>query len=152
MSVFARPTRGATDTDAADSRGTIVAASRAQRRRGRPQWLPSPVVAVALLASGALAPGVVCGESCAGKGIELQVLGSGGPELEDRRASSSYLIWRDGQPRILVDSGGGSALEFGRAGAHRMLRSLGRESQTRAAIAAVYSGPVTFADDLDCFR
>ena len=86
--------------------------------RRRPQWLPSPVVAVALLASGALAPGVVCGESCTGKRIELQVLGSGGPELEDRRASSSYLIWRDGQPRILVDSGGGSALEFGRAGAH----------------------------------
>jgi ribonuclease BN (tRNA processing enzyme) len=50
--------------------------------------------------------------------VELQVLGSGGPEMEDRRASSSYLIWQNGRPRILVDSGGGSALEFGRAGAH----------------------------------
>jgi ribonuclease BN (tRNA processing enzyme) len=38
--------------------------------------------------------------------------------LEDQRASSSYLIWQDGQPRFLIDSGGGSALEFGRAGAH----------------------------------
>jgi ribonuclease BN (tRNA processing enzyme) len=50
--------------------------------------------------------------------VELQVLGSGGPELEDQRASSSYLLWQDGRPRILVDSGGGSALNFGRSGAH----------------------------------
>ena len=35
---------------------------------------------------------------------------------------------------------------------HRMLRTLGRESETRAVIARVYSGPVTFADDLDCFQ
>lgn len=58
------------------------------------------------------------GESCTHKGVELQVLGSGGPELEDQRASSSYLVWQDGRPRILVDSGGGSALNFGRSGAH----------------------------------
>jgi ribonuclease BN (tRNA processing enzyme) len=44
-------------------------------------------------------------------------LGSGGPELQDKRASSSYLIWRDGAPRVLVDSGGGSALRFGESGA-----------------------------------
>jgi ribonuclease BN (tRNA processing enzyme) len=50
--------------------------------------------------------------------VEVEVLGSGGPELEDRRASSSYLVLQDGRPRILVDSGGGSALQFGRAGAH----------------------------------
>jgi ribonuclease BN (tRNA processing enzyme) len=35
---------------------------------------------------------------------------------------------------------------------HRMLRSLGHEVETRARIAAAYSGPVTFANDLDCFR
>jgi ribonuclease BN (tRNA processing enzyme) len=58
------------------------------------------------------------GKSCTHHGVELQVLGSGGPELEDQRASSSYLIWQDGRPRVLVDSGGGSALQFGRAGAH----------------------------------
>ena len=56
--------------------------------------------------------------SCTRKGVELQVLGSGGPELEDKRASTSYLVWQDGRPRIVVDSGGGSALQFGRAGAH----------------------------------
>lgn len=46
------------------------------------------------------------------------MLGSGGPELEDQRASSSYLIWQEGRPRVLIDSGGGSALQFGRSGAH----------------------------------
>jgi ribonuclease BN (tRNA processing enzyme) len=56
-------------------------------------------------------------EPCTHKGVELQVLGSGGPELEDQRASTSYLLWLDGRPRILIDSGGGSALQFGRSGA-----------------------------------
>jgi ribonuclease BN (tRNA processing enzyme) len=56
--------------------------------------------------------------TCTGHGVELQVLGSGGPELEDKRASTSYLVWQDGAARILVDSGGGSALRFGQAGAH----------------------------------
>jgi len=45
------------------------------------------------------------------------VLGSGGPELQDKRASSSYLIWVDGQAKVLVDAGGGSALRFGESGA-----------------------------------
>ncbi|MEM7281995.1 MAG: MBL fold metallo-hydrolase, partial [Pseudomonadota bacterium] len=48
----------------------------------------------------------------------LQVLGSGGPELQDKRASSSYLIWIDNKPRVLVDIGGGSALRFGQAEAN----------------------------------
>ncbi|MBI5076350.1 MAG: MBL fold metallo-hydrolase [Nitrospirae bacterium] len=52
-------------------------------------------------------------EKCTGKAIELQVLGSGGPETQDKRASSSYIIWRDGKARVLIDSGGGSALRFG---------------------------------------
>jgi ribonuclease BN (tRNA processing enzyme) len=47
----------------------------------------------------------------------VQVLGSGGPELQDKRASSSYLVWENGQARVLVDSGGGSALRFGESGA-----------------------------------
>ena len=47
----------------------------------------------------------------------MQVLGSGGPELQDKRASSSYLVWEDGQARALVDAGGGSALRFGESGA-----------------------------------
>jgi ribonuclease BN (tRNA processing enzyme) len=64
------------------------------------------------------APAAGAVASCTHKGVEVQVLGSGGPELADKRASSSYLVLQDGRPRILVDSGGGSALQFGRAGAH----------------------------------
>jgi ribonuclease BN (tRNA processing enzyme) len=53
------------------------------------------------------------GAQCTGKGIEVQVLGSGGPEIEDRRASTSYLIWQDGKARVLIDAGSGSANHFG---------------------------------------
>lgn len=56
--------------------------------------------------------------SCTGHGIELQVLGSGGPEMQDKRASSSYLIWQDGMAKVLIDSGSGSALRFGESGAN----------------------------------
>lgn len=56
-------------------------------------------------------------QSCGSKGVAVQVLGSGGPELQDKRASSSYLVWENGQARVLVDAGGGSALRFGESGA-----------------------------------
>ena len=54
--------------------------------------------------------------SCGASGIALQVLGSGGPELAGR-ASTSYLIWRDGKAAVIVDLGGGAALRFREAGA-----------------------------------
>jgi ribonuclease BN (tRNA processing enzyme) len=56
-------------------------------------------------------------QGCGTVGVAVQVLGSGGPELQDKRASSSYLVWVDGVPRVLVDAGGGSALRFGQSGA-----------------------------------
>ena len=34
---------------------------------------------------------------------------------------------------------------------HRMLRTLGRENETQAEIKRRFSGPIVFADDLDCF-
>ena len=34
---------------------------------------------------------------------------------------------------------------------HRMLRTLGKEDQTRTEIKKRYSGPIEFANDLDCF-
>jgi ribonuclease BN (tRNA processing enzyme) len=45
------------------------------------------------------------------------VLGSGGPELDDGRASSGYVIWHDGKARILVDMGGGTLFRFEQSGA-----------------------------------
>lgn len=54
---------------------------------------------------------------CLDTAVHLQVLGSGGPEVGDQRASSSYLIWLNGRARVLVDVGGGSSDNFGRSGA-----------------------------------
>jgi hypothetical protein len=64
---------------------------------------------IALLSAGVVAPLGAAAATCTRHGVELQVLGSGGRELEDKHASTSYLIWQDAEPRILVDSGGGSA-------------------------------------------
>jgi ribonuclease BN (tRNA processing enzyme) len=72
-------------------------------------------VAVPLLICGFLPSAVA--QSCGNQGLAAQVLGSGGPELQDKRASSSYLIWEDGRAVALVDAGGGSALRFGESGA-----------------------------------
>ena len=49
--------------------------------------------------------------------VSLQVLGSGGPESGDKRASSGYIVWIDGKSRLLIDFGGGTALRFEEAGA-----------------------------------
>jgi ribonuclease BN (tRNA processing enzyme) len=56
-------------------------------------------------------------QSCGSTGLAVQVLGSGGPEMQDKRASTSYLILEKGRARVIVDAGGGSALRFGESGA-----------------------------------
>jgi ribonuclease BN (tRNA processing enzyme) len=61
--------------------------------------------------------GTVAPDGCGQAGVWLQVLGSGGPEIADGRASSGYLVWQDGRARLLVDAGAGVALRFGEAGA-----------------------------------
>jgi len=48
--------------------------------------------------------------------VELEILGSGGPEL-DGRASTSYLLWIDNRARLIVDMGSGSMLHFEESGA-----------------------------------
>jgi ribonuclease BN (tRNA processing enzyme) len=57
-------------------------------------------------------------QSCGATSVAVQVLGSGGPELQDKRASTSYLVWQNGKARVIVDAGGGSGLRFGESGAH----------------------------------
>ncbi|MEL6531277.1 MAG: MBL fold metallo-hydrolase [Pseudomonadota bacterium] len=53
---------------------------------------------------------------CPSEGAALQVLGSGGPIAEAARAGTSYLLWIDGEPRLLIDAGAGSFLRFAQAG------------------------------------
>jgi ribonuclease BN (tRNA processing enzyme) len=58
-----------------------------------------------------------CAQTCGSAGVAVQVLGSGGPETQDKRASTSYLVWGSGKARVILDAGGGSALRFGESGA-----------------------------------
>ena len=51
-----------------------------------------------------------------GSKVELEILGSGGPEI-DGRASTSYLLWIDGKARLIIDMGSGSMLRFEQSGA-----------------------------------
>ncbi len=51
------------------------------------------------------------------RNVKLQILGSGGPEIDDGLASSSYLIWINNKASILIDAGGGSSLNFEKSGA-----------------------------------
>ncbi len=53
---------------------------------------------------------------CPTESAALQVLGSGGPIAEAGRAGTSYLLWIDGEPRLLIDAGAGSFLRFAEAG------------------------------------
>ena len=84
-----------------------------------PRFLPAArlIPPIALFLLSALLPSPAATQSCGTQGVAVQVLGSGGPELQDRRASSSYLVWQGGRARLLVDAGGGSALRFGESGA-----------------------------------
>jgi ribonuclease BN (tRNA processing enzyme) len=54
---------------------------------------------------------------CSHDGVSVQVLGSGGPRAGTERASSSYLVWIDGESRVMIDVGGGAFVRFGEAGA-----------------------------------
>ena len=49
--------------------------------------------------------------------VAVQILGSGGPELDDNRASSAYLVWHNNTALVLVDAGSGSSIQFGAANA-----------------------------------
>jgi ribonuclease BN (tRNA processing enzyme) len=55
--------------------------------------------------------------NCAAEPLALQVLGSGGPYPAGSRASSGYLVWRDGRAVAMIDVGGGTFLRFGETGA-----------------------------------
>ena len=54
---------------------------------------------------------------CGDEGAWIQVLGSSDAELDTDRAAAGYLVWVDGQARLLVGAGSGSAYNFRRAGA-----------------------------------
>lgn len=75
--------------------------------------LALPTVGARALEATPTAEGAYCGD----EGVWLQVLGSGGPEIDDGAAGPAYLVWQDGRARVLVDAGPGSSVNFDRAGA-----------------------------------
>lgn len=54
---------------------------------------------------------------CGDTGVWIQILGAGGPEIDDGSASASYLIWLDDKARLLVDAGPGASVRFDETGA-----------------------------------
>lgn len=57
-------------------------------------------------------------QTCQQANVALQVLGSGGPEIDDGRASTAYLLWVGGKAKVMIDMGGGSAWRFEQSGAN----------------------------------
>ncbi len=49
---------------------------------------------------------------CGEEGVWIQVLRAGALRYVDTSTSSSYLVWKDGEARLLVDAGHGAALRF----------------------------------------
>lgn len=68
--------------------------------------------ALCLAISACTSPTVSCPPAA---GAAIQILGSGGPIADDGRAATGYLVWIDGQARVLIDAGGGTFLRFGEA-------------------------------------
>lgn len=76
---------------------------------------PSLLLAAALSTS--IAPSTAqATDTCDDPGLDVVILGSGGPELSDRRASTGYLVRERGKARFIIDFGAGAALNFERAG------------------------------------
>jgi len=75
------------------------------------------VAVTVVLAAFGLVSNTSAQTGCSTRPLMLQVLGSGGPFAAGNRASSGYLIWRDGRPIVMVDAGGGAYLRFAEAGA-----------------------------------
>ena len=56
------------------------------------------------------------GETARSGKLTVRVLGSGGPVLDSGRASAGYVFSVDGESRLLMDAGGGTAARLGEAG------------------------------------
>jgi len=50
----------------------------------------------------------VCGDT----GVWVQILGSGGPEIDDGAGGPSYAVWYNNQVRALIDTGPGASVAF----------------------------------------
>ncbi len=79
-------------------------------------WVAALTVGLAVVSTTASADKEKAVAQVKGK-LSVMVLGSGGPIPPAGRASSSYLVFTDGKPRILMDAGGGSYANLSASGA-----------------------------------
>ena len=70
---------------------------------------------------------------------ELLVLGSGGPLVNPRRASSGYVLSTDTGSRVLLDAGGGAFERLGRSGIGASRARPGAARRTCTSITAAGS-------------
>jgi ribonuclease BN (tRNA processing enzyme) len=62
-----------------------------------------------------LIPTSASAQNCEPGSVAVQILGSGGPQINPFRSSTSYLLWVGDQAKVLVDMGGGALGRFGQA-------------------------------------
>ncbi|MGE0625942.1 MAG: MBL fold metallo-hydrolase [Pseudomonadales bacterium] len=76
---------------------------------------------IALVTAVSAAPASAATQSgppfCGEEGVWVQILGAGGPEIDDRQAGPGYLVWIDNRARLLVDTASGSAARYDEAAA-----------------------------------
>lgn len=77
-------------------------------------WALRRLACVLAFASIALSATASDAPSACDHGVAWQVLGSGGPEL-NQRAQSGHVLWIDGKARTVFDTGAGTAVAFGKA-------------------------------------
>jgi len=73
--------------------------------------------AIAMVAAWALPANAVDAPPCGETGVWIQILGAGGPELNDARGASSYVVWVDNHARLLVGTAPGASVSFDRINA-----------------------------------
>ena len=71
----------------------------------------------AILSIAVSTPGFAACPASNESNVQLEILGSGGPDTPGR-ASTSYVLWVEGISRVLVDAGGGTSDQFRRSGAN----------------------------------
>lgn len=77
-------------------------------------------ITITILACGSINTVFLFGQEenpCGGKGIFIQVLGSGDLELDNNRSAESYVVWIDKKSVLLVNAGSGAATRFDQTGA-----------------------------------
>ena len=77
------------------------------------------LIAALLVLCGHWAPGASATDAppCGDEGVWIQILGAGGPQLDDTMAASSYVVWLDDHARLLVDTAPGASVRFDEIGA-----------------------------------